>query len=627
MVVVQLAHRNLSFVQHKPFEDATKYIKNLLDMVPVEQGREFLFPALIGPMGIGKTRSCEEICKAVKEYCQDNGKLLQIVKVNIKDFSRVMVVSQDYLQILAQAILYGLFPQISRKVLKNVQFDDVANRVKETGAEKVLLYLDEIQVDRNLVKTLYQACDKSMRNGGLKLAVVPLSSGLTGPTFETLPSGAIMSAIMMEPLQLNDESLHRSICAAINVPEDSLSTCPNLHALFYLCEGRPSFIDIVVKSINKQRSSLTLPNILVNEAESIFVSAVENVSNTYGIHRWHALFGGVGTSNEESIRKRDSFEHVTARLIRRLLLDAFVDRKIVDLAIPIVQPFTDPDLKHLQHRFPTYQSCVDSGLFTMTDNIVRIPLIGLLVMDKIVNVLPHKSLNSPFDPNWGTMEVVGMAAIYLRLLSASNLGIQKMKLKDLRPGADWNGCDDVEVIVPAEDQLRFVSLGAKIVEGATVIKVGSDGLGHSLELSPGLVAIAFQNQPGWDGFTFLEADVGGIPPKRSLIIATQVKHRETNIGNGIESLTKLGNATFKRILKTQMEPVFKALANIFVESLTEDTVYVFDVFSDHLEPSDARRGLESVVERYCLTRMSAFNQVTGTPLSRICNKRVKVSPK
>jgi len=85
-------------------------------------------------------------------------------------------------------------------------------------------------------------------------------------------------------------------------------------------------------------------------------------------------------------------------------------------------------------------------------------------------------LKSPFDPNWGGLEVVGMAAIYLRLLSASNLGIQKMKLKDLRPGADWNGSDDVEIFVPTENELRFVFLGAKVADGSTVINEGADEL-------------------------------------------------------------------------------------------------------------------------------------------------------
>jgi hypothetical protein len=306
---------------------------------------------------------------------------------------------------------------------------------------------------------------------------------------------------------------------------------------------------------------------------------------------------------------------LTFQVIKRLMLDACVDRIIPSLGSYVVAHPYDDSINRLKDRFPTYQKCVESGIFVIKDKVARIPLIALLVMDRIVNVFPHKSLKSP-DPNWGTLEVVGMAAIYLRLLSASNLGVKEMKLKDLRPGADWSGCDDVEIIVPAEKDLRFVFLGAKLADGSTVISEGTDGLGKPLEMHPGTV-------PGWDGFAFLEAAIDGSSSTTSLIIATQVKHRQANVGNGVESMTKLGNAEFKRILKQQMEPVFGALTSVFDQSFTEDSVVVFDVYSDRLEPVSAQKGLEFVGERYCLTRGAAFEQATGAPLSRIC-KRAKL---
>jgi len=206
----------------------------------------------------------------------------------------------------------------------------------------------------------------------------------------------------VQPFPLDDPTLRKNFCVAIDVAEDSLSTCPNLLALFTLCGGRPNLVDIVIQVIKDRRqvSTLTLPSIPVNEAEDVFTEAIQEASITYGIGRWHSLFGGL-ENPPEGIRNRESFHHVTCRLIRRLLLDAYVNRYIDDLTTLIVQPSTDPALQYLEKRYPRYESCVTNGMFAMPDNIVRIPLMVLLVMDRIVNVLPHKSLKSPFDPNWG----------------------------------------------------------------------------------------------------------------------------------------------------------------------------------------------------------------------------------
>jgi len=43
----ELVGRNLTYVPHKTFTDAVERIKKLLDMVPVDEGRKFQFPALV----------------------------------------------------------------------------------------------------------------------------------------------------------------------------------------------------------------------------------------------------------------------------------------------------------------------------------------------------------------------------------------------------------------------------------------------------------------------------------------------------------------------------------------------------------------------------------------------------
>jgi len=624
----RLVRHNFDYVAHPAYAEATMLIVEMLEVVPVDEGREFKFPALIGPMGIGKTRTCEEVCTHAQQDLAAKGKPLIVIKVNIKDFSRdVPTAGKVALDILGQALVFGAF-RVSESL---VRFSDVVEKVTETGAKTVLLYLDEIQFDRPLVKKLLEACDSTMRDALLGLSVVPIVSGLSSPSFRTLPSGGLVTPIEVKPLPLKSRPLLDSFCTAIGIEIGSLDDCPNLSTLFTLCDGRPNLISTLIAMIRNRAAAdssfqSTLPNISVNHAEDVFQDVIVRASSTYGIGRWHALLGADMTDNddEDSIRNRESFQPLTLQVIKRLMLDACVDRIIPSLSSYVVAHPHDDSINRLKDRFPTYQKCVESGIFVIKDKVVRIPLIPLLVMDRIVNVLPHKSLKSPFDPNWGGLEVIGMAAIYLRLLSASNLGIQRMKLKDLRPGADWNGCDDVEIIVPTENELRFVFLGAKVADGSTVINEGADGLGNPLELHPGTVAVTFPNQPGWDGFTFLEATVDGGSYTTSLIIATQVKHREANVGNGVESMTKLGNAEFKRILKQQMEPVFGSLTSVFDQSFAEDSVVVFDVYSDRLEPVNSEKGLDSVGERYCLTRGQAFEQATGTPLSQIC-KRVRLS--
>jgi hypothetical protein len=98
------------------------------------------------------------------------------------------------------------------------------------------------------------------------------------------------------------------------------------------------------------------------------------------------------------------------------MLDAYVDRKIADLDQLVVDPPADCKSENIA-KFPTYSRCKESGIFSIEANQVRIPLLVLLVMDRFIHLLPHKALQTPFDLNWGLLEVVGMGSLYLRLLS------------------------------------------------------------------------------------------------------------------------------------------------------------------------------------------------------------------
>ena len=616
--MIEPSERRLKkFVQHPEYKEALALTKEMLDLVPTSQGRKLQFPAVLGPMGIGKTRTCEEICERVQE---EYGTTVTVFQVNVRDFSENVAPDKEQpLDTLAQALLYGRFPGTKKSNLAKFQFDDAIAKIKEAGAMKVLLHLDEIQFDRELVKVLFQACDLTMRNAHF-IPVVPLASGLKSPIFKVLPSGGHVTEFELQPLALDvdDKTLPNSFCEAIGADPDSLKQAPHLLTLFALCDGRPNLIDSLIEAI-KSKSSVTkldLPNLPLEQAEDVFVEVIKKVDGTYGIVRWHSLFGGEGDDSSD-IRARDSFHQVTCELIRRLLLDAYVDRYIPDLSMKVVAPPSDPALEHLKHRYPTYRDCLDSGMFTMRNNVVRIPLMILLVMDQIVNVLPHKSLRSPFDPNWGKLEVVGMTAVYLRLLSALKLGAQTMKLSELRPGAEWSGCDDVDISVPSE--VRFVFLGAPIAAKSKVINEGADGLGKELELLPGTVAVAFRNQPGWDGFAFLET-----PDGTSLVLASQVKSREDNVGNGVPSMTRLGNAEVTDIIE-KMVPVSREFASIFQQAFTEESRVVYDVFSDRLDPLDARKGLESVDKPFCLTRKGVFQRAAGAPLAETVAKRMRRS--
>ena len=64
-----------TYVPHDSFTDAAERIEKLLDMVPVDEGRKFKFPALVGPMGIGKTRTCEEISRSFGSIDRPKAKL------------------------------------------------------------------------------------------------------------------------------------------------------------------------------------------------------------------------------------------------------------------------------------------------------------------------------------------------------------------------------------------------------------------------------------------------------------------------------------------------------------------------------------------------------------------------
>jgi hypothetical protein len=215
-----------------------------------------------------------------------------------------------------------------------------------------------------------------------------------------------------------------------------------------------------------------------------------------------------------------------------------------------------------------------------------------------------------------------MGSLYLRLLSASNLGMTRMKIKDLRPGALWQGCDDTEIEIPSEANLKFVFLGAKIEKDSSVIYRGSDGLGERLEMKPGTVAITMANQPGWDGFAFL---VGWTKKLQvQILFANQTKHRDSNLGNGEASETKLMNGKFKSIVQKQMKPVFHHLLDMFEDDLATEVEIVFDVFTDRFDPIRPKTGLNELSEKYCLTRDSTIDIVTGTPLAQTIN-RMKIN--
>jgi hypothetical protein len=203
--------RTFSFVPPTIFQSTVANIVTLLSEVPIDEGRKIRYPALIGPMGIGKTRTCEEICNSITHERSLFELESLIMRVNIEDFkTAVHLENKGNSDILAQALIYSANPMISKERLQNVNFDVVKRAILQdpsSSSKEIILHLDEIQGDRKLVQTLIEACDVTVRIAAVGLVVFPILSGLTSPSFKTLPSGSSVEPLTVKPLALEQIEL------------------------------------------------------------------------------------------------------------------------------------------------------------------------------------------------------------------------------------------------------------------------------------------------------------------------------------------------------------------------------------------------------------------------------------
>jgi hypothetical protein len=90
--------RTFQFVPPTIFQSTVDSVIKLLNEVPIDESRKISYPALIGPMGIGKTRTCEEICTSVMHQRSLFGGDCLIMYVDIRNFKRVVYLEKNVIR-------------------------------------------------------------------------------------------------------------------------------------------------------------------------------------------------------------------------------------------------------------------------------------------------------------------------------------------------------------------------------------------------------------------------------------------------------------------------------------------------------------------------------------------------
>ena len=628
---------------------------------PTNEARLVTPIAITGFMGVGKTRLCEELAEDIIESTKNENILFLTVRVdqlfmhlrdsigfNLEQLDKLhsqnsesnkegeedqkpkYVPTTNQIEVshflLCHSLLYAnLGPK--GVYFKDLDFHDILSKIIDQGYTKVILFFDEIQFHPMLIRYLLIACENTMIGPNFdRCQILPILAGIVSPGFDALPSRSGVKEFCLEPLESNNPILIENFCSALPVHVSTEDFTQNkdfyhLNHLFKLCGGRPNILNSMIKILERWKpwTSLSFDD---QVASDIFDEMVEDLAGTYTVSRWHVSFGGLREQSmhdfkseeykDDYIMTRNSFQKRTKLVMKRILLDVILNN--------VIDP-QQPVLKNSECQIPTYEECKNNGIVYLVpinphddddkSSRVDIPIFGLMQMEKIVKISPPKfNLLHPFSLDWEKFEVLGITSIYWKIKYFQSIPLTKIKLQDLRPGAQWSpSCADVTIDLTSQE-LDFKVLGTQIVKRTKVLHSGTDGLGKEVELKPGLIALTMPNQKAWDGFAFFKGWVKDKPVY--IVFANQSKFLRQNVGDGVISRAILGNAAIKQFHQG-MKKIGEYFENLVLGDLDmmeeREIIIVYDVFSSKNEPIDPN--LKSSYPYYCVTRGSDLKAVVG----------------
>jgi len=561
-------------------------------------------------MGTGKTRTAIELCNAVADL-QDARPLVLYFRLR----SSWSTDASD-LDLLAKALTVANNKELFDRP---VTFGEVAAAVRRDGFTKVILHMDEVQLDRPFISRIVDGCVQTMTDFRTdSVTVIPVLSGIALPGRKTLPSHESIQGFQIRPFE-KPEDLLVPFADRINVPTTCVLSSPHLKELLYLCAGAPNVVEVMTDVIleeSKGNSTFKADlqtNLEQQHARTVYERTLLDLAGTYGPMRWHSLIVGPRPDivTDQQARDRDSWGKRSIHVLECLFLECFMGSRIQNADARVgTTDMTDP-------LFPTYRDCVNAGMLSIDEftKTLSMPLMGLMVLDQLVRLLPD-GINDPFSPTWQSFEFIGAASLYMRLLLARNRKQSDILARELRPGASTSGLDDLRVKVP--DSLRFEWMGAKITgKAGDVIRKAADGKGDPLVVSPGLIAMAMRNETAVDALAVLEATDGS----ETLLVLNQSKERDKNVGNGKEAETVLFNGTIISTLLPGMMDIGNQFKTQF--NLPSDTTIILDVFSDRGEPSDSQARLDEAPSGvpYFITRRPQLSSSAGPAFAHLAGAK------
>ena len=159
------------------------------------------------------------------------------------------------------------------------------------------------------------------------------------------------------------------------------------------------------------------------------------------------------------------------------------------------------------------------------------------------------------------------------------------------------------------------------------LRVLKDGNGNPVKFASGLVALTQAGEKGVDALMVLKAKLSKSEKTfgYELLWLNQDKKRQGNVGNGIQSETKLGNSEV-RVEIRKMQEMLKLYTEQFKLD-PEKVLGVFDIFSDNHAPDDPELKMEELANtKYIVTQGEAFDDVAG-PVFGPLVKRMRMENK
>jgi len=492
--------------------------------------------------------------------------------------------------------------QLLCKAFGSAKIDDTITLQRQfakdfSGAQHALVVIDEYQADVQSTKRCIESA-ASWWTAGFKVFLVICG---TRPVYDVPLSNKLpydhLRSFEVKPLEASSALLHRSFCASLGV-DPELNTV-NLKTLLRACGGFPASVMALRQAIlhpshqyetalNQLRANGILS---ISDAQRYYDDVLSEVKSRYGESRWRAVF-----SAQQSDRVSDN----TRELLERIMFFA-LDETVVTTSDPVLA--SKPSV--------TYLELEASGMLALDyvgrrkerggQATVRLPLLALAVMDDFMKVVPFGVLSSPFGSQFFDTELVGQAALAVRLkakrLLAGARNPATMSLSDLRPGAVTQPSSaENDLVINVPEHVTWYALGSPLTKAKAEVRSGADGMGPVATVHAGTVATTALNEKGTDGVALLDgawckqpADIVVLSQYKSLLPTSEVLDQPMTQGELAKILQALASvlpANVKALLDAALSaprsggPQQPGSSAASPAAAPKQVVIVYDVLTD-----------------------------------------------